>query len=164
MMDIYTFSLAEEADREAVLKLYTACSKIPGCTWSEEYPTRETFDNDLNNGWLYCLKEGNKVIAAVSLGDFGEFNDVDLPWSKAIRHPCELARIGVLPLYGGKGIGTLVLNHAINTARKLNFDGIRLMVSPQNPPAVAMYRRAGFKIVGEVDRFDMHWICQDLAL
>ncbi len=164
MKDIYTFSLAEDADREAVVALYTACSKLPGCTWSEEYPTREEFDTDLKSGWLYCLKDGGKIIAVVSLGDFQELQSIGMPWSEDILRPCELARIGVLPHHGGKGIGTLVLNHAINTARKLNFDGIRLMVSPQNPPAVAMYSRAGFKTVGETDRFDMHWLCQELKL
>ncbi len=164
MKDTYTFSLAEEGDRDAVLSLYTACSKLPGCTWSEEYPNRESFDIDQANGWLYCLKEGGKTIAVVSLGDFQELQDIGIPWSEAIRHPCELARIGVLPHHGGKGIGTLVLNCAIDTARKLNFDGIRLMVSPQNPPAVAMYRRAGFKTAGEIDRFDLHWLCQEMAL
>jgi ribosomal protein S18 acetylase RimI-like enzyme len=164
MMGTYTFSLAEEADREAVLALYTACSGLPGCTWSEEYPTREEFDVDVSKGWLYCLKEGGKVIAAVSLGSFQELQSIGIPWDGSIRNPCELARIGVKPELGGKGVGTYILNRAIDTARKLNFDGIRLLVSPQNPLAVAMYRRAGFKTAGETDMYGRHWLCQELAL
>lgn len=163
-MNAYTFSHAEENDREAVLALYTACSKLPGCTWSEEYPNRESFDTDLKNGWLYSLKAGREIIAVVSLGDFQELQNMDVPWSGSIRHPCELARIGVKPELGGKGVGTYILNRAIETARKLNFDGIRLLVSPHNPPAVAMYLRAGFTTAGETDMYGLHWLCQELAL
>jgi ribosomal protein S18 acetylase RimI-like enzyme len=163
-MNAYTFSLAEEKDRDAVLSLYAACTKLPGCTWSEEYPARESFDTDLEHGWLYCLKEDSAVIAAVSLGDFGELGDTDIPWGDAIQRPCELARIGVLPSRGGMGVGTLVLSHAIQTARKQGFDGIRLLVSPGNFHAVAMYRRAGFSTVGETEKFDHHWFCQELKL
>jgi ribosomal protein S18 acetylase RimI-like enzyme len=158
------FSSAEERDRDAVLALYAACSKLPGCTWSEDYPSRESFDTDLEHGWLYCLKEEDAVIAAVSLGDFGELEDKDIPWSNAVQRPCELARIGVLPSYNGKGIGTLVVNHTIETARAQGFDGIRLLVSPGNPRAVAMYLRAGFKTMGETDLYDHHWLCQELKL
>jgi ribosomal protein S18 acetylase RimI-like enzyme len=164
MMGTYTFSLAEENDSEAVVALYTACSKLPGCTWSEDYPTREEFDIDLSRGWLYCLKEDSEIIAVVSLGDFQELQCVGITWSKYIRRPCELARIGVKPEHGGKGVGTYLLNQSIGIARNLNFDGIRLLVSPQNQPAVAMYRRAGFKTVGEIDKYDRHWLCQELAL
>jgi ribosomal protein S18 acetylase RimI-like enzyme len=163
-MDTYTFSLAKEDDRDAVLALYTACSKLPGCTWSYEYPTREEFDTDLLNGWLYCLKNGGGIIAVVSLGDFQELQNVGIPWGDGIRKPCELARIGVKPEHGGKGVGTYLLNQAICTAKKLHFDGIRLLVSPQNLPAAAMYRRAGFKNVGETELYGRHWLCQELAL
>jgi ribosomal protein S18 acetylase RimI-like enzyme len=38
------------------------------------------------------------------------------------------------------------------------------MVSPQNPPAIAMYQRAGFKTAGETDMYGIHFICKELAL
>jgi len=163
MTDPYSFALANEEDRDAVMAIYTACSYLPGCTWSQEYPSREEFDADTANGWLYCLKEGGDIIAVISIGDFGELGSIGIPWS-VTHKPCEMARIGVAPRHVGKGVGTLVLNRAIDTARGLGFDGIRLLVSPQNQPAVAMYRRAGFKTVGETDMYARHWLCQELAL
>ena len=164
MTGAYTLSPAVEEDRDAVLAIYTACTKLPGCTWSEEYPSRESFDTDLKNGWLYCLKNDREIIASVSLGDFQELQNIGVPWSQAICHPCELARIGVKPEYGGKGVGTYLLNQAIGIARNLGFDGIRILVSPQNLPAVSMYLRAGFITMGETDKYDWHWLCQELAL
>lgn len=163
-MDSLCYAVPEEADREAVLTLYAACSHLPGCTWSSDYPTREVFDHDVANGWLHCLKSGSEIIAVFSLGDFGELHTEDISWNKAISKHCELARIGVKPEFGGKGIGTQVLKYAMETARKQGFDGIRLLVSPTNLRAVAMYRRAGFVTEGEADLFDNHWLCQDLKL
>jgi ribosomal protein S18 acetylase RimI-like enzyme len=56
------------------------------------------------------------------------------------------------------------MNLAIDTARKQGFDGFRLMVSPGNTSAPALYSRAGFKTVGEADGYGMHWLCQELKL
>ena len=104
-----------------------------------------------------------QIIAVASVGDFGELVNDGMPWSTAAR-PCELARIGVLPARGGQGIGTFLLGSALAVARGKGFDVMRLLVSPGNPPALALYRRAGFRTVGEDDRFDQHWLCQELPL
>jgi hypothetical protein len=41
--DSYHFSRAEETDRETVMALYAACRSLPGCTWSDDYPSQEEF-------------------------------------------------------------------------------------------------------------------------
>ncbi len=161
-MESWTFMPGTPADREAVLALYRACTALPGCTWSQDYPTSETYDDDVAHGWLYCLRERGHIIAAVSVGDFGELIGDGIPWSAAER-PCELARIGVLPSRGGQGIGRCLLGHAICVARSKGHDAMRILVSPGNQPALALYRRAGFCTVAEVDRFDHHWLCQELT-
>ena len=165
MNDSYLFSRVKETDCEEVMALYSACRSIPGCTWSEYYPSQEEFDEDIAGGFLYCLKEGEKVIAVASLGDYGDiWGEEGIPWGKDIRRPCELARVGVRPEYAGKGIGARLLNLVIDTAKSKGFDGVRLMVSPGNAAAVALYRRAGFKTVGEADMYGIHWLCQELKL
>ncbi len=161
-MTDWLFTPGMPADRAEVMALYRACAALPGCTWSEDYPVVENFDEDIAHGWLYCLREGEQIIAVVSVGDFGEHVNDGIPWSAAAR-PGELARIGVLPTRGGQGIGAFLLGNAIAVARGKGFDAIRLLVSPGNAPAVAMYRRAGFHTVDECDRFDHHWLCQELS-
>ena len=159
----WLFSPGAPADREEVMALYRACAVLPGCTWSQDYPAAENFDEDTGHGWLHCLREDGRIIAVVSVGDIGEHVNDGIPWSVAER-PCELARIGVLPARGGQGIGAYLLGNAIAVARGKGFDAIRLLVSPGNAPALAMYRRVGFRTVGEADRYDHHWLCQELPL
>lgn len=55
--------------------------------------------------------------------------------------------IAVLPAYRGKGIGTSLLRRLLIKAQS-HFASISLSVSPDNP-ALRLYRRLGFEVVGE---------------
>ena len=55
--------------------------------------------------------------------------------------------IAVLPAYRGKGIGTSLLRRLLIEAQS-HFASISLSVSPDNP-ALRLYRRLGFEVVGE---------------
>ena len=151
------------ADRDGVMALYSSMIGLPGCTWGYDYPSAETIDHDLAHGWLYCLRQGDVIVGVVSVGNFGELTEGDIPWSAAQR-PCEIGRIGVLPAAQGQGLGRRLLELALGVARRQGFDAMRLLVSPGNAPALALYRRAGFRTVGETDRYDIHWLCMELAL
>ena len=150
-------------DCDDIMSVYSACAGMPGCTWTADYPTLTEFNIDMSNGWLYCLKQNDDIIGVVSLGAFGELDDLGIAWSNSKRH-CELARIGVRPWLSGKGIGTQLLRCAIEKALEKGFDSIRIIVSPHNKPALALYRRAGFKTMGKIDMYNQHWFCQELVL
>lgn len=49
-----------------------------------------------------------------------------------------------------KGVGTQLLNHAIQVARDMHRKTIALRVDPANAPAVSFYRNAGFTTVATV--------------
>jgi len=49
-----------------------------------------------------------------------------------------------------KGIGTLLLNHAIKVAKDLHRKTLALRVDPANAAAVSFYRKAGFTTVATV--------------
>jgi ribosomal-protein-alanine N-acetyltransferase len=49
-----------------------------------------------------------------------------------------------------KGVGTALLNHAMQNARDMYRKTIALRVDPANAPAVAFYRKAGFTTVATV--------------
>lgn len=150
------YGLATQADRDDVMYVYKACIGTPGCTWSADYPSQAQMDNDIKNGCLFCYKRRGRIIGVVTLGRFGELDGIRVAWSSAKRH-CELARIGVFP--HGNGIGTQLLRRTIQEAHRVGYDSIRILVSPENKPALALYSRAGFKVVGEADKYDRHWYC-----
>jgi len=156
----YSFAQATRDDIPEIVDLYRSVIGMPGCTWSEDYPNKDTAEYDINKGWLYALKKQDKIAGVVSIGDFGELGD--LKWKP--KNPCELARIGVHPEFQKQGIGTLLLQHCFEIAKNQGFDGIRILVAKTNTTALALYEKNGFERCGEVNRFDIDFYCYQIAL
>lgn len=148
-------ALATRDDVPEIVSIYRSLIGTPGCTWDEGYPSEETAEHDINNGWLYIFKKQDKIVGVASIGDFGELSD--LKWKP--KNPCELARIGVHPEFQQQGIGTLMLQYCFETAKKQGFDGIRILVAKTNTPALALYEKNGFELCGEVFRFNIDFYC-----
>jgi len=58
--------------------------------------------------------------------------------------------IGVVATHRGRGIGSLLLEALIVSARQQRYDAMSLSVEPDNP-ARRLYKRCGFEVVGAVD-------------
>lgn len=60
--------------------------------------------------------------------------------------------------FGGRGIGTKLIQQAIDHAREIGIPQVTLNVDQTNPAAGRLYERLGFKKVKEIDisggRFD----------
>ena len=158
-MNDYEFMLAKHDDIPEIVSIYHSLVGTPGCTWHLDYPSKETAEFDIDNRWLYILKKHDKIIAVASAGDYGELRD--LQWKP--QKPCELMRIGVSPAFQKQGIGTIILQHIIRTAKEKGYDGMRFLVSKTNPAALAMYDRNGFERCGEIFRFDIDFYCYQIA-
>ncbi|MDY7227694.1 GNAT family N-acetyltransferase [Hyalangium rubrum] len=61
-----------------------------------------------------------------------------------------MRNIVVRPDLRKRGLGMVLLNHAVNTARDMYRKTIALRVDPANGPAVSFYRKAGFTTVATV--------------
>ena len=158
-MDGYTFQLANRDEIPEIVRIYHSLVGTPGCTWNLDYPNEETAEDDIHNNWLYTLKQCDKIIAVASVGDFGDWKD--LQWKP--KKPCELARIGVNPAFQKQGVGTIILQHTIRVAKEQGFDGMRFIVSKTNPAALALYDKNGFERCGETIQFDMDWYCYQMV-
>lgn len=150
----YSFCTALPSDAQAVFALYQGMIGIPGCTWSEDYPTFDLVARDIRTGSLYVLKDdGGQVIAAAAAGPDDELEDFE--WKP--RNPCELARVAVaLPLQN-RGIGSALLQNVIGAVKDRGFDGIRMLVAINNPHALALYDKHGFARLDEVHVYGHHF-------
>jgi len=151
----YLLEIATHDDIPEIVNIYSGLIGTPGCTWSEDYPNKDTAEDDISNGWLYILKKHDRIAAVASLGDFGELSDLE--WKP--KNPCELARIGVRPELHNQGVGTLMLLHCFEIAKSQGFDGIRILVAKTNAAALALYEKNGFERCGEVNRYDIDFYC-----
>lgn len=173
ILNQYEFQLASHDDIAEIINLYHSLIGTPGCTWNEHYPNKETAEDDINNDYLYVLKMkdeidtvaskivavASKIVAVASIGTFNELED--LTWKP--QNPCELMRIGVHPTYQKQGIGTTMVQHIISLVKKQDYDGIRFLVSKNNPAALALYEKNGFERCGEVIKFDIDFYCYQIS-
>lgn len=154
----FKFRLAEQGDEINILKLYKSIIGTEGCTWDEEYPSMLNIITDIEMKSLYCLiDDKGKIIAAATAGHLDELKD--LTWDSRITNPCELARIGVLPLMQNNGIASKLLAEIIQDCKIRGYDGMRFLVSKTNYNAIMLYRKFGFKEVGEVFRYGHDFYC-----
>ncbi len=157
-MSDYTFLLASYDDVPEIVSIYHSLIGTPGCTWDLDYPNRITAESDINSRSLYILKKNDRIVAVASVGEFNELGH--LQWTP--NNPCELARIGVIPMMQKQGIGTVILQNVIKLVQEKGFDGIRMLVSKTNPAALALYNKNGFVKCGEVFMFDIDFFCYEM--
>ncbi len=62
-----------------------------------------------------------------------------------------LEMIAILPQYQGRGMGWRVLQDYEQFASRLGYSCLKLVVSAGNRPAVALYEKAGYEVLGRKD-------------
>jgi ribosomal protein S18 acetylase RimI-like enzyme len=159
-MGNYEFLLACYDDVPEIMDVYHSLIGTPGCTWSLDYPDKETVQSDIDSSSLYVLKERNKIIAVAAAGVSDEL--AHLQWD--LKKPCELARVGVVTPFQNCGVGTIILQNVIAAVKQRGFDGIIMLVSKTNPAALALYDKNGFEKCGEAFMYDIDFFCYKKAI
>ena len=157
-MDGYKFLQANSDDIPEIVSIYNGLIGTPGCTWSIDYPNKETAEYDIEKNSLYVLKKNKKIIAVATVGNFNEL--IDLEWKP--KNPCELYRIGVMATKQNQGIGTILLQNILKTVKEQKYDGMRFLVSKTNFAALALYDKNGFERCGEVFMHDIDFYCYQI--
>jgi [ribosomal protein S18]-alanine N-acetyltransferase len=60
-----------------------------------------------------------------------------------------LLNLCIDPHWQGQGLGHLLLEHAIQWAQQMGVDSLFLEVRPSNKTGISLYRKHGFRVVGE---------------
>ncbi len=73
--------------------------------------------------------------------------------------------MGVLKAYRGRGLGTKLLESALEHAKISGLEKVELTVSVANPAAIALYKKFGFKEYGYIKNFrKLHGRYMDCSL
>lgn len=160
---MFALTLATPQDLDEAFRLYRRCADQSPYVWSDDYPYLEIVEEDIALGALYLLRDdAGRLLAAGALRDGEELRH--LPWNPAFCRPCELSRLGVDPDCQRQGLGSRMLSLLLQKAASLGFDGMILLASTENPPALALYRRLGFETCGETHCYDTDFSCMQRAL
>lgn len=76
---------------------------------------------------------------------------------EAFKHNAEFG-ITVHDDYQNRGLGTILIQHMIDIARKKGLKKIYLIVSTENKRAIKVYERCGFKIEGRLVKEHYHYL------
>lgn len=117
--------------------------------WDEIYPC-EFFSDDIENNRLYLLvEEHDDIVAAFALCE-SNAGESYVKWENAQDKALYLDRFGVNVDYSGRGIGSIMLKHAIALTKQKNAKYLRLFVVDINKPAINIYLKNGFRQIDGV--------------
>ena len=107
-------------------------------TMLEAFPLPETRDFVLS-----MMKQGNPQVVAVSGGRVLGWCDINRHFFPSHSHGGSLG-MGIISGYRGQGLGRLLIEDALDKARKGGFVRVELSVHADNFPAIALYQKVGF--------------------
>ncbi|MCL2592643.1 MAG: GNAT family N-acetyltransferase [Defluviitaleaceae bacterium] len=117
------------------------------------YPTREDAEKGIKEKELFKLKIGDKIAGAVILSHKQETVYAQAIWGiEAQGNQVIVVRTLVThPHFMKRGVSKELLKFSQKYALSLGCKAIRLDVSIQNEPAIALYEKFGYTCVGTVD-------------
>ena len=151
---------ATENDKEEILSLYKKQIGREFCPWNEHYPTMEEIHFDLSRDSLFIMKDGEKIIAAASIDQDEQVEQLDC-WSSALAPGAEMSRLAVDPEYQNQGLAREMLLHGMAVMKKRGYKSIHFLVNKHNVKALNSYNHLSFDIVGECFMYEQPFLCYE---
>ncbi|QYK52164.1 MAG: GNAT family N-acetyltransferase [Fimbriimonadaceae bacterium] len=107
-----------------------------------------TTEERLSEGESWCAELDGQVVGTITIFAPGEQTGCDYYRNKK---PCAFGQFAIEPIHQGKGIGKLLLEVAERRGREWGATMLACDTSELARDLIAMYRKWGFKIVGEAD-------------
>ena len=144
--------LGKKEDIEIILEILREVVKNNNkyTNWSDEYPSREIVNNDINSKELYVIVKDNNIIGAVTLNEVEDSNYSKIKWSNSGK-AVVVHRLFISSKENGKGYGKEVVKEIMELSKKLNYCHIRLDTHENNIIAQGLYEKSGFTSMGKID-------------
>ena len=143
---------ATAADADALLQLVRECvagMRAAGIEqWDEIYPNAENIGRDLEAGTLDVMCQDGGIIASITVDRNMDPLWRDLNWSNDGEPAAAVHRLMVHPSQQGRGHGRCLMLHAEVVGLVERCSSIRLDTFLQNPAAMALYPRLGYRPTG----------------
>ena len=154
---------ATAKDKDEILKLYKSQLGRKYCPWNEDYPSKETIDFDLSRDALLVMREGGKIIAAISVDDDEEVNNLKC-WTSELQPGGELSRLAVIPDCQSKGLAKEMIETGLEELRDRSYKSLHFLVNRHNLKALKCYAAFPFNKVGECEIYEQPMLCYEMEL
>ena len=144
-----TFRLATEKDLPALETMYKdiADNLIKNqiyIYWSNYYPYEEIEEIDIKNKTFYVLEENGEIVGGINLSTSHEKAN-QISWKHQTENTIYISKLGVNIKNLKQGVGSKLINHAKQIAKKQDAEMLRLFVVDINTPAIKLYEKNGFE-------------------
>jgi GNAT superfamily N-acetyltransferase len=116
--------------------------------WNSASPDTDQIQHDLQNGFIYLVKDKGVCKGMVTLNDKEPEDYKQLSFPKDKSRFFYLHRMVVHPKWQGMGIAKLMMEFAHKLAREKGFDCLRLDIFTPSEAARRLCERQNFKEVG----------------
>lgn len=116
--------------------------------WDEVYPNADTIHRDIEDCTLHVLGEGESIVACITIDQKLDLLWQNMDWSNSSEPAAAVHRLMVHPSQQGRGLAKVLMLHAESVACEFGCRSIRLDSFLQNPAAMALYPRLGYRRTG----------------
>ena len=139
---------AKTEDIKAVLSITKACAidliSKGIYQWSEHYPNKKDFKNDIENCWLYVVENDNEIIGCISISTHMDQEYQSVKWLSKSNKNIYIHRLAVDPKNQSKGYALQLMGFAENYGKQNNYESIRLDTFSKNLRNQRFYERRGY--------------------
>lgn len=155
--------MATSEDSAEILALYRTML-YGAADWNEFYPDEETIADDISKDSLFVIKnENDEIIAAISIDKDDEVDALPC-WDKALQPSGEFSRICVRKDMQNQGIARKMIDFVFERLKNEGKRSVHILVKTGHTVALALYKKVGFKEVGECNMFDKDFVCMEIEL
>ena len=158
-------------DIEAILNMTRSCAKqlidLEIFQWSDAYPDRLSFENDVSRGELFVYELNEKIIGCVTITTLVDKEYVPVKWLTSNDNNIYIHRLAVLPEFQGKGYARKLMDFAEDRARIEKRTSVRLDTFSRNLRNQRFYELRGYKRLEEVyfpNQSELPFYCYELPL
>ena len=135
--------------------------------WDKNYPCKETFQSDLEEGSLYLIENKKEVLGCICISLIIDDFYKSVKWLTKTHKNVYIHRLAIHPNYQGKGLALKLMDFANEIAIKNNCESIRLDTFSGNPRNNKFYLLQGYTKIGEIyfrNQSDMPFNCYEKIL
>jgi L-amino acid N-acyltransferase YncA len=143
-------------DSKAVLAIYGKGLETRNTTFETNIPTWGDWNNNHLPHSRYVALENKRIIGWSAL----------TPYSKrAVYQGVAEVSIYIEPDLSGKGIGSILMNALIQSAKENRIWTLQSSIFPENPGSIALHKKFGFREVGYRERIaQLDGVWRDVVL
>ena len=133
--------------------------------WSESYPTKENFENDIKQAKLYIYENNNEVAGFICINKNEDQTYKSLSWRKDTE-AIVIHRFAVKRSYQRQKIATKLIEFVENFSKNKSINYIKVDTNSKNVKMNALFNKLGFEFIGTVNLRELEDVfnCYDKIL